>query len=756
MHELPGGFDTAAWIQIDLELLQPIDLEDGVRGAPPRDTLERQRVWEEDYSGSAWFDDVTVMQLPRVELAASAPGGVFVAPGRPEFVGSVRDLTGERLRVRLTTTDVDGVVTARVERPLPGGQTQVRWSPEVASLGWGRVTLEVLNDTAVVGKAATAYVWLPAKEGGEAPGGRRTTGATTMTSVFMEPGKFALLAEETPIVALAAAPDIAAACGAGALTMSVWSPETTRSGARAMVAAMDDVVERAVAGNVVVTLAVGRMPAELASSLKIEQDDVLSVLGMVSLDPEPVWAPYLNDALSKFGQRVRRWQVGRTGDWSAFYRPDLSAELGRVERSLSRLVPRPTLVVPWAAEQKPDDRLSKGRALSVTMPPSVPVESLEAVARVFHDGREATMVIEPPAEETYGARAAVNALVKRAAFVWSADAPHMALDRPWTVENGGKTIAPRATLAAWRTLSERLGGRRVVGEMPVARGVRCLILDSISGGGRGALLAWNDLARGDDARIRMHLGEGPIIVVDPFGNATPALREGEEHVIPLGDTPVFIEGADIPLARFRAGFRVEPAFIPAEAALHAVDIELSNHWRTPITGVLRLTDPTNWKIEPRVIAFDIPAGKSQRFPLDLSFGIGEESGQKRLSAEADITADRAYRGVRMSATLEVGLDTTQLTASHAFITDAAGVPRDVSVTLQITNTGNEPQSLQAFALAPGYPREQAPVGALAPGQTAVRRFVFPGGAERLMGRRVRVGLVDVTGSGRLNKSLVIQ
>lgn len=746
--ELTGDHPGAAWIQIDLEVLQPID-QAGMRGVLPEDAVDRQKAWEEDYDGAAWFDDVVVYQLPRVELGTDVVGNLFTAPAKPRLVGSVRDLTGERLRARLTVTDIDGALIAREETEVNPGDGRLEWAISMPRYGWARARLDVLNDAGVVGRAGTTVLWLPS-----AGAGLRPKPGSGTPRVFEESGKFGLLAEEATIGQMRSAPDIAKAVGAGALTLSVWDRSLKASEARARVEELDEVVERCVAAGVGVTLAVGRVPDELTKSLRVDPDSALAVLGSAApATGEAPWTPYLRDALSKFGQRVRRWQVGRTGDWSAFWRAGLGEELNRVERSFSRLVPRPTIAVPWAVDQKPDERLGKGRSLTVTLTPGVPESAVGAAVESMRSAGEPTVVVQPPDAAVFGMRASVNLLVRRAAAVWSAGAPAMALSRPWDWASAEGGASPRPELAAWRQLSERLGGRRVVGEMPVARGVRCLILDGAKG---GALLAWNELAPRSEAVIRMNLGEGEITAYDPFGNGERVLFADGEHTLALDETPVFIEGADVPLARFRAGFRVEPGFIAAEATVHTVEIELANHWSTPINGVLRVTDPTGWKIEPRVIAFDIAPGQTRKYPVDLSFGVGEEAGLKRLRAEADIVADRTYNRVRLGTPVEVGLVTTQLLVTHAFVPDASGELLDVSVTLSITNTGDQAVSLQAFALAPGYPRDQAPVGSLGPGQTAVRRFMFPGGAGKLAGKRVRVGLVDVSGAGRLNKSVLIQ
>src|SRR5690606_30233337 len=59
------GQPNAAWIQIELQLLQPSEM----RAAP----LSAGEVSPADYRGRAWFDDVAIYQTPRVTLRALAP-----------------------------------------------------------------------------------------------------------------------------------------------------------------------------------------------------------------------------------------------------------------------------------------------------------------------------------------------------------------------------------------------------------------------------------------------------------------------------------------------------------------------------------------------------------------------------------------------------------------------------------------------------------------------------------------------------------
>lgn len=742
--ELRGEHRDAAWIQIDLELLQPRDqasqIESHTGWSADDDEVglaASHQVWLEDVSGGAWFDDVVVLQTPRVELGTRGPTNITIGPQRPVIRIVLRDLTGERLRARATVLNLRGEVEAMQEFMLSVGGGQTDWTPQIDGYGWRRVRLETLSDGEVVASEEASFVWLPEGEPSD------------------EADRFAVLVEGLAPSELTNLPELASATGSGSVQISVWETGVTRQGLPEMIATLDALVRRLADLHMTIGFSLGRTPIELTRLLGLEPDNVIGALLAPASEgaghAPPPSEQYLGAMLSKFGQRIRRWQLGRTGDNEAFWRPDLAEEVRTVESMFARLVPRPEITLPWSLEQAVDDRLPGGQRLTVTLPAGTPLDAIEAYAEHWRGRAEVTLTLDP-ATGPDRHDAAVE-LMKRAVMAWAAGAPRLAIERPWSVGSGSLgREQPEPTFAVWRQIAQRLGGRRVVGELPVADGARCLILDGPRG---GALVGWRDWADPEDAVIETRLAETPVTIVDAFGNAAPAPVVDGLHRVQLDTTPIFVEGIDVPLALFRAGFRVEPAFLPAEARLHRVELELKNPWPMPISGVLRVVEPSSWKIEPRVVAFDIPASQTLRMPVDVSFGLGEEAGMKRLVIDAEVLADRKYPRVRATAPIELGLMETDVTPSFSFLPDAQGRLVDMAVTLSITNNGTESVTLQAFTMAPGYPREQAPVSNLGPGESAVRRFVFPGGAEKLMGKKIRVGLIEVGGTGRLNRSLVI-
>lgn len=745
--KLPGEFPSAAWVQIDLELLQPRQLgefEMGSEAARVRETML------EDVAGAAWFDDVQVDLLPRVDLAIDAASGVVVGPAGPVFSALIRDLTGERVRGRLTAYDVDGGVLATIDFPAPAGRERFTWKPALAEYGWGRAILEAITDAGVIASASKDFVWLPPPPPIErAPGVRAAR--------YPEAGRFVIVAEDLGPESMGALPSVLRATGAGAAHLAVWDSGLTKAVVRLFTEELETAVERVIDEGASLTLTLAHTPHEFAKAARLDPD--ASPLEALARPPEPGapdWRDYLGDALSKFGQRVRRWQIGKTGEPKPFWRDELAMETAAAQAAFARLVPRPLIALPWSIEQGLDARIASDRSLTIVIPWESPASSIpDALAALGVGARaqaEDTVVLETPPESMFGGRAVAEDLVKRAVLAWSAAPGRIAIQRPFDpLPTGG--ASPHAALSAWRQVVQRLGGRVIAGELPVAPGARCFILD---GPRAGALVGWTDWADPDDTTIEMFLGSGSIVAIDPFGNETPVPLSDGSHRLALTPTPTFVEGINVELARFRAGFALDPPSLPAEAALHSAELVLHNPWPVAIGGTLRIVEPAQWKIEPRVFSFDIPAGGEQRLPMDLSFGVAEESGVKRVIAEADIVADDRYPRVRLSAPLEIGQAGLALTPSYAFLADDAGAPRDVGLTLSITNNGAETVSLKVFALAPGYPRQEATVSALTPGQSAVRRFSFPGGVQRLIGQRVRVGAAQVGGAERINKSMLIQ
>lgn len=773
-----GDFEQAAFLQLELSLVQPeIYAIDGDRG--------QFDIWPQDYDGAAWFDDVMIIQIPRIEMTTHQPANIVLRPRRPKLDLFLRDLTGERLLASMSVVDVDGRLVASEEFYPVGGRLQTSWTPDLDRLGWYRATMRVTNEGQHVGAAVLDFAWIdPASASnlGEASPDRRRFGVM--------PG--ALPDELIPRVA-----DIVAALGAGSVTLPAWRDSDRPADVAERVDRYTPVIEELVDDEREVTLALTRIPEALADASTVDPDDVLDLMTLA----RERWADYIEPMLDRFGQRVRRWQLGAVGDERPFRLADRAGVVDLVDEALSRLVPGPVIALPWAADQAFDAQLAEDRR-SLVVPLGFAGDALEVIAEDWHEalagveplpGEEPhfTLVFEPMDHQTFGPGVSTAEMARRAVRFWAAFMPMMdeseqrgwasiALTDPWRwVRVRRPQAVPTPEAVAWQRLIDHLAGRRLVGELAVEGG-RAYIFGpapGVSSARGGVLVAWSDGPVAEPARLGIFLGRGDLLAYDLWGNARPVSLEsvGElglpMHAIELARQPVFVEGVDVELALFHAGLRLDPPMIVSRAAAQQHELVVANPWPVPIRGELFVVEPggfsnpatraeRSWDIQPRVARFVIDPGDEVRIPVTVGFSAAEIAGDKPFIVDVDLIADEAYGLVRIVKSVELGLPEVSLTLDYTTqpseVRSAGPGERDIAVLAEIVNRSDQPLTLELLSAAPGQPRRKATVDALAPGESAVRSFPYPAAFSALEGNSVAVGLRIIGDDSRLTKTIEIR
>jgi len=719
------GHARAVWLQIELQLLQPRD--SGAR------RLGREEVWPEDFNGSAWFDDVAVFQVPRVELRTSSETGVFIEPEAPKIFAGVRDLTGEPLAIELALYDADGTLLHRQETPNITGARRLTWAPPMGRFGWYRATMTLLGRDRVLGRRSVDLVLAPRGTLNE-PAMRRAFG---LVAADMRPEQRRLL------------PAVAEQAGAGRVAVPVWDRSLQEAEADGWFDGLATVVDELIDAGREVTLVLEDAPEALATERRVDITDPLPLL-LAEGDP---WLPFLARPLARYGERVRWWQIGAHTAPALIGRDGFPDAVAQAHSKLRRLAPRPSLALPLTIEQ-PIVPLGPVEMVSVFWPLSMSSDAIALASADWPTTLQKQVLIETPDAEVFGRRATALELARRTASAWAAGVTDLAIRNPWRFSGKRDLLCtPGVEIGVWRVLGEMLAQRHCIGELEAGPGGRVFI-----GEGRdaGLLIGWSDDQESGTGSIRGYFGEGPLVAVDPFGNRTPVPTHPEGgHEIRLSDMPVFVEGIDAPLARFRSALRLEPDFVPARAQRHRLELVVENPWSTALTGRIRLGGPTAWEIAPRVMNLNVPAGTTARIPLEMWFNPGEESGRREMIAEAELVAERRYPVQRLPLALEVGLPSVDLRTGYRVERSQSG-KGDVVVSLLITNVSDHPLTMEAFAVAPGFKVYSAPVSRLPPGNTVTRRFRFEGGAESLQGKGVRVGVKELDGTGRVNRTLEIK
>lgn len=792
--EVLGEYEDAAFLQLELVLLQPADQESADGGIAGEFKVRAQ-----DTKGGAWFDDVAVVQLPRVELLTSSALNLHTG-GPPRIRLNVRDLTGEALAAELAVVDAGGKRIDATTIDLGAGRSRAEWTPRLPGLGWYRAQLELYHqptgdggeqERVRVGATYTDFAWMLGNDGpvdfGKTAAEAATAYATTRGS--RDRASFGIVFDDLPPVLRDALPEIARALGAGRVTLPIWPADLSKAEVERNVEALRPTIAALVEDWRELTFTMPQVPLGLARESKLDPQDVWSLLEK----PEELWRPYLDPYLDRFGQSVRRWQIGGAMTDRALWRGGLGQEILAAQKALGTLVPGPRVTVPTPLEHVPGlVRLSSGEiAVAAAVPVDGPIDAGATAAGAWRKRTsglsrrpEFTAVLPTADPLRYGPELAVDEFIKRVVAYWAAATRalpastdgrmtrdeglcRLALHEPVRVVGRRKpTIMPRPEAAAWRNLVERLSDRRLACVLPTAPGLHAVVFGPAEGspGNRpGLLVAWNETALPEQAVLRTTLGDGPLQRIDRWGNAAP-LADPARVPLRVERGPVMVEGVDVELAMFLSQVEISPPFLSAGATEEENTIVLRNPWAGPISGTIAIVEPggfesvdkqrdRSWKIAPRVLPFALAGGESTALPINVVFSPSEESGEKKFVLDIELQAVRNYGVVRVERPVELGLKDLALDLTASVGPGPSGP--DVMLEAQVTNLSARTLDLELTAFPPGLPRTPVNIGEVLPGNLEIRRIPLPGAAANLRGKRIFVTLIDEEAGVRLNSSVIV-
>ncbi len=769
--QVRGTTEAAAFLQIDLEMLQPREWE--------KPTLPDFKVWPEDFDAAAWFDDVRVTQLPRVELKiesatkndADAPA-IVRTKSPPALRAHLRDLTGQSLVARLSVRDLGGTLIDSIVLNPDRGPGGLRWVPKLTRRGWFEAKMELFADGMYIGSATLPIGWL-----------EPISGPSDDTN------RFVVLADEMDQSLLDQYPPLIIASGAGAAVVPAWDSTIEAVSIPEGLARIERSIDELLESRVQVGLALPRIPNDLAYKTQLDPRDTLRLIAEQGAAAEP----YLGPLVDQYGQSVQRWFFGSPSVGPMTSGPELATQLARADEVIGQLVPGPILSVPWDGSLQIPEELGAFApdGLFVSVPEGISPEgigpwidsiasSIGPGARRSNDPIELTILPRVADARLFGRVASVADLTKTCVEAWSRVGAldeagirlRVALVDPWSItDSTDPVLAPAPSLVAMGALASHLIDRRVIMVLPTQPGVRAVLLGPSTEAGRsrsGAIVAWSD-GRDPGASLSLYLGPDEVTVSDAFGNrsvladgSAPDDSQISTHRIALTPVPTFIEGVDERIVALGATFRIEPPFIPAIHESHDRTLVIRNPFGTPIDIRYFITKPGSdsqgrrdrtWSVTPRSGTLQIAPGEEGRIPISVVPSAVEEAGPKEFVLDAQVTADRPYGWIRMAAYAELGLPGVRADVSASPSPGPSGP--DVVADVLIANTGTEPLTLEVAAFAAGFPRQRSAVNAVPPGGSVVRRFVFPGALRQLRGERIIISVIDTGTGGRLNSGVKI-
>lgn len=706
----------AAYLVIELGLLQPSLY------AP--NNLGPRTLFNQDVSGSAWFTDLSVSQVPEVALKSDAPGNIFPR-GTPVRLGMrITDREASDLTMRLEVVDAEGKLVFQRSGELQAAadaegleHEQVVEIPELPT-GWYEARIVLTARGREVARQVQGFVQLP-------DAGR----------LVQPDARFGVIATDWRPAEWAALPKILPLIGAGRVKLAVWGEHTdiqTQDQER-----FDLLLERLQDSGIMPTAVITALPPEVAAAAGS------SALSRLPRMDSALWKPQLAYLVARHANHLDRWQFGADG------RDDFATDAlhrrayDMVYAAFASLIHDPDVAMPWPATFEAD------RGLPATVAVGLPAEVLpEQVGMFVQDtrdrgGQRLSMTLFA-LDEHQGRVAVLRDYFQR--IVMAAAAGTERIDLPMPFEGG----QPTEMLLVMRTVQQSLSGTAYRGRLNVHDMAEAHLFEH---NGRGVMALWNKSKDGASLPVRINLGGRPTMV-DVWGNRTPlrpavnASEPGQIHLT-LGEMPVFIDGVDPSVALFRVSVVLDNPMLESQFQPHTRKLNFTNTFPDFVSGTVRLAVPAGWSVTPTSFTFNLNPGETFSREIQLELPYNTLAGAKVMEATfemAGIVPARFAVPVDLMLGLnEVGLQTIAMREGS-----------DVVVQVLITNYGQRNINYNAFALFPGQARQERLVTDLGPGRTAVRRFRFP--APELPAnsqRKIRVGLREVEGTRILNDEVVI-
>jgi len=461
----------AAFIQVELVVLQPKQIR--TIFPTPQRPIDAFLINDEDLDGRAWFDDLTVLQLPRVAL--QPPKGMESLIARtsepPEFGVLVRDLANEQLTLELDAIDADGRATPSQKHTLGSGTANMKWRPDLPARGWYRLRMRLLSAMGQpVGGTFTDFAWLPediaartatldpqdqpdaSADLGESTstrglGGTGTARGTGVPSGMTDWRRFALSLDEVPTRHLVQMPAMLEQAGVNVVSLPLWTKSMNETDISAHTRTMQVLVRQLVGEFVDVSIAMPRLPDTLAERSNLATSDVATVFGR----PPGEWLPFVQEPLEKLGALTGRWQIGIAPPASGYFASPSLADLAQSRAGVGKFVPGLTLAVPasisqdWSAMAL--TRAAGPTRLLIHVPRDMGIESLRTLA-----GQRMTQLAQGgAAARRSGEQASAN--TREVALQWQLH-PDVRDDLASPRERAGRLVQQLVEL--WRLMGDQV------------------------------------------------------------------------------------------------------------------------------------------------------------------------------------------------------------------------------------------------------------------------------------------------------------
>lgn len=682
----------------------------------------RRHIPKIDVHAGAWFDDITIHALPRVEISTSSPGNVLSPSGPQELRAFVADIEGRGLIGRLFITAADGRVAETHTIPATVGAFLEPIVIPVGHLapGFYEARLDVHAGETLVASRRLSFVRLAPLRHEESAGGRAF-------GVVIRPEARTDVDEELALLRQQRVRSV---------KLPVWTGLAEPASTTITPPSIDRLVQGLVKGGVALTGVFFGPPAAIVHRDGTYPRPLIELLG----EPPEVWQDYLAAVVAPHASLLRWWQVGSCAEDTPIDGKNLTRAVTQLREVMGRFISLPMLALPASSRIEPVQKKWPVEQVALSIGGEIQPNWFAPQIERYRDlGYEHVSVyLQPLPAGRYQRIPRLADWARRIITARFEGADTVFVPQPWDIRETahGKVTEPTEEYIILRTIADTVADARPGQRVPVTPGVECLAFHDHQS---TTLALWDAHAPPEGRSYHLQLGPAAEWI-DLWGRTTTLDRDEDgRQIVPLSPVPILIRGVERWLIDFRTSLSLRPNHIESGTELARHTIELVHHGTAPISGNLYLEAPRLWEVTPRNRKFSLMPRRTQLLDVDVRYPHNEVAGWRNILAKIRLADDSYYLEVPLP--VEIGLEGVEV-SGMAVIEGG-----DLVVQHVVTNHTDSVLHLRGAAQVRGRQRQYRPLSNLQPGSTQRVDYRFAE-AQDLAGGKVRVGLREINDGPR--------
>jgi hypothetical protein len=726
---VPGNFPNARFITLSIWLLQ----EENWR----KSSEKINNIYRKEVNAKVWFDDISILQLPRVILKTTKLSNVFRGDDHPTLTIQVDGVGSLHFTINVKVTDALGGTVFKDEwllSGIEGTKIQAR-DIELPNLifGYYNAELSIVSNDKQIATRNLNFIRLPNISGDVYSG--QNFGINVSSR---ETGHWEIM---TNLVDLS---------NARSIILPIWRELPSIPVAITTEPDFKNKLLKLQKTNTNIIAAFTEIPLTLTSTLDFGKKSVLDALEQ----PEKIWEKTISDLLATYAQQIPLWLIGdeifNNHVWDNRIKPVTKV----LTKKFSQILGETVIHLPIYNFLDINASDAGSTSAFILVNNRISPEDIPFYLQTFKDNGFNKLIsyIKPINDKLYSREQRLIDFSKRLAFSVTLPRTSVFIDHPWkeVQYNARKKIIPSEYLLPFRTFNDLIGGTNYLGSFSMGPGVKALVYEYDS---KGVIVTWDahfSHINNKPKDLKLYLGDKPQIY-DIFGNEKQIVNAQRKSIFTIDHWPKIITHINPDIAALRTSVAITPQIIEASIERQNVIFSFTNPFDYSITGRLRFK-PTetqgNWDINPKVNNFVLLPKQAYKQRITLKFPRNELGGEKILHALLSIDANRSY-DLSLQLPFEIKLKNIEVN----YFVQKKNID-DLEIQMNITNLSKKSINLEAYVDLPDNERKFKLITQLHPDITVKKKFYIRDVGKRL-GKRVRLGVYDPKGSKRINFELLI-